>query len=364
MFPSSERFEHGVVYGHDVVTRCEVVDSKNTHVIKTLDVIGGSVSMDASRKTRRQCSLTLQDPTGDLIANDVDALLRPYSGHFIRVARGIRYRDGTEEYMPLGTFAPYSPKATDTDESLEITVDGYDRSKIIGRTRWTQPYVITKGTNTATAIRDLLETRMPGLRYDLTPTNSTVPGTTLGTEAENDPWDDATKLANADGMELFFDSQDVVTLRPIPDPANDPVVRTYVDDETCTVTQFRRAIDADKMYTGVIVYSEGSDVEAPIRVEVWRDDTNLRIPYFFPTSLITSEAQAIATGESLLHVVGRAELTAELTAIPDPRQEVGDVIRIVRGRAKLNHTFLVENMTMPMDSENEMTINTSSVRFP
>lgn len=362
MFTSSERFADSIVRSHDVATKCEILDKTGNFVIATLDVVAGSASADSSRKVRRQCSITIEDPTGNLVPNEVDDLLQPYSGYYFRLSRGISWRDGTEELFPLGTFAPWNPKIDDTGDSLSIKLDGYDRSKVISRIRWTQPYPIASGTNTGTAIRALLESRMPGLRYNFQPTNATVPATTLGVETDNDPWDDATKLAESDGMELFFDARDIATLRKIPDPENDEIVGTFDDGVNSTVLNFHRETDASKMYTGVIVYSEGSEITAPIRVEVWRDDTDLRIPYFFPTSLIKTEAQAIETGKSILRRVGRAEFSADVALVPDPRMEVGDVRRIRRDRIKLNDVFVVSSITMPFDSTSEMSVTAEKRR--
>lgn len=363
MQPSSARFGDSVVYGGDVVTRCNIVDKSSHYVVQSLDIVGGSVSIDGNRKVRRQCALTLQDPSGELVPDTAEAMLQPYSGYMLKLYRGISWRDGTEEIYPLGTFMPFTPRVSDKGDSLEITLDGYDRSKIITRTRWTQPYVIASGTNTAVAVKDLLESRMPGLRYNLEPTNTTVPLTVLGTEAENDPWEDAVRIANADGMELYIDANDIVVLRTIPDPTSDQVVYTFEDDERCTVTEFKRENDANQMYTGVIVYSEGSEVVAPIRVEVWRADTDLRIPYFFPTALITTVEQAIATGTSILRRVGYSEFSVQITAVPDPRFEAGDIIRVKRSLSKLNDTFSIQTIDIPLDATSPMSIATSQRRM-
>lgn len=362
MFTSSARFAASVKVSHDVAVKCEILDKSGQFVVAHLDVIGGNVSVDASRKTRRQCSLTLQDPTGQLVPDEINDFLQPYSGYHIRLWRGIRWRDGAEELFPLGTFAPYNPKISDTGDSLDIKLDGYDRSKLISRIRWTKPYAIPSGTNTGVAIRRIIDDRMPGMRFNFTPTNATVPATTLGTEADNDPWDDAQKLAASDGMELFFDARDVVTLRPIPDPDVGEIVSLYADDENCTFTSIDRENDASKMYTGVVVYSEGSEVQEPIRVEVWREDTDLKIPYFFPTSLIKTEEQAIETGKALLRRVGRAEFSVSLNTIPDPRREDGDLVRIRRERSKLDDIFVVNAFTIPLDSESEMSVATEKRR--
>lgn len=358
MFTTSARFARSIVRSHDVAIRCEIVDDTGTYVLSELDIVGGSVSADATRKTRQQCTITVQDPTGRLVPDEVDDLLQPYSGYYVRLSRGITWRDGTSELLPLGTFAPYSPRVVDTGDSLEISVTGYDRSKLISRTRWTKVYYIASGTNTVVAIKDLLTSRMVGLRYNFAPSGASVPLTALGMSAENDPWDDAAKIAGADGMELFFDTRDNVVLRDVPDPDVDPVVYTFDDSDNCTVLEFDRSNDASQLYTGVIVYSEGSEINLPIRVERWRTDTDLRIPYFFPTALIRSQEQAEATADTLLRRVSRSELSVDLRVVPDPRFEVGDVIRVKRGRSRLDDVFIISSINMPLDATSEMSIGT------
>ncbi len=365
MQSSSARFDRDVVGSHDVALRCDVLDPVGKQIAATLNVTSGSVSIDASRKTRRECSITLQDPTGELVPDVASAMLQPYSGYMLRVYRGVHWRyDGTDELLPLGTFAPYNPQITDTDADLSIQLSGFDRSKIISRLRWTEPYYIASGTNTATAIKNILDNRMPGLKYNFVPTQASVPAMILGVSADQaDPWDDATKIATADGLELFFDENDVVVLRKIPDPDIDPIVKTFEEGPNCTITGLKRNNNAEQMYTGVVVYTEGSEVVTPFRVSVWRDDTPLRIPYFMQTSIIKTEAQALLAAASLLRRVGKAEFAVNLDSITDPRVQVGDVVRIKRERIKLDHPFVVSSLTIPLDSESTMAVTTEQRRM-
>lgn len=361
MFPSSDRFSRSIQRSHDVATTCTVVDANDTPVA-SLDVIGGNVSLDATQATRRQCTLDLQDPTGEIVPDLPTDFLQPYSGYYLQIARGISWRDGTSEMFPLGTFASFNPDIKDNGNSLAIKVNGFDRSKIISATRWTDPYPITDGTPLGDAVRNAIDNRMPGLRYNLEPTNYIVPATTLGLSTQNDPWADIVGIASAGGMDLFFDANDIVTMRTIPDYTLGSIVRYFEEGPNCTVTEFDRVNSADEMYTGVIVYSEGSGVTVPIRVAVWDPTTDLRIPYFFPTALITTEAQALQTGQSLLRRVGRSKFSVGLSIIPDPRHELGDIINIKRTRMKLNDAFVVNTATIPLDSNSTMHLGTAPRR--
>jgi len=362
MFVSSNRFDRDIRNSHDVAARCDVIDPSGTNIVAQLDIVSGNVSADASRKIRRQCSLTMQDPTGALVPNTAQDWLQPLSGYTLQLHRGIAWKDGSSELFPLGTFMPYNPRVNDNDETLQVQIDGYDRSKIISRTRWTQPYSIPAGTNTGTAIRALLLDRMPSLRFNFEPTNTTVPATILGANMdENDPWNDAVALASADGMDLYFDARDIVTLRRVPDPDTDPVVATYDDGTDGTVVNFTRQNNGDVAYTGIIVTSEGSGV-TPRRLELWRPDTDIRIPYFYTTSFINTDEQMMNTALSLYRKVTRAQYGVEIQALADPRQEVDDVIRIVRAKSKINDVFSIVNMTMPLDAETLMSLQSSQRR--
>lgn len=341
------------------------MDESGMNVLMSLSVVSGSVQSDATQNTRSSCHLTFQDPSGDLVPNVANDLLQPYSGYTLQLRRGIQFADGTKETFPLGVFWPYNPQVTDDGSQLQITCDGYDTSKIISRSRWTQPYGIAAGTNTGTAIKNLLDTRLSGLQYNITPTNSTVPATTFGADtSQNDPWSDAQALAASDGMEVFFDANNVVVIRPIPNPDSAVVSNVFTDGPSSTVTEFDRTNNGDVIYTGVIVTSEGTGVTTPIRSELWKANTNLKIPYFYATSLITTQAQADAVAAALLPQVTRGQYGVVVKAIPDPRQQVGDVIQVVRGKSKINDVFTVVQLTMPLDPETPMQITTSQRRNP
>jgi hypothetical protein len=365
MYVSSPRFDAALRESHDVEIVCNVLDESRSNVVASLDIIQGNTQLDATQATRATCSLTLQDPSGGLIPNLATDILQPYSGYTLQLRRGIRWRDGTTETFPLGTFWPYNPRVNDTGDQLQLQIDGYDTSKIISRIRWTQPFPLASGMNTGEAIRTVLDDRLPGLRYNIEPTGNTIPATTLGADPNNnDPWKDVTALASSDGLEVFFDAGNVLTVRRIPDPDSDPVTAVYDDGINSIVTEFDRQNNGDVIYTGVIVTSEGSGVPVPIRSEMWRADTDLRIPYFYTTSYITTQDQADAVALALMTQVTRAEYGVEVKAVPDPRQQLGDVVRIGRARAKIADVFAIVQMTMPLDESTAMSFQTSQRRTP
>lgn len=364
MFTSTERFQDAIWYGYDLATLAEIVDANNTYVVQELNVISGSVSVDSTSAVRRSCSVKIEDPTGLLVPHDWDDILQPYAGYYIRLWRGVKYRDGDQELFPLGTFAPFNPKIVDSGDKIEISITGYDRAKIIQRNRWLKPYHIYNGTNVADAVRNALTDRMPGLQYNMQPTTNVVAKTTFGTSTDNDPWKDIQSLASSVGMEVFFDARDVVILRDIPDPTLNGPIHQYDDGNLCTVLEFDQDIDQDQMYTGVIVTSESSTIQPPIRAEVWLTDAAVKIPYFYPTALVTTYAQAVATGAALLQQVARNQQSVTIHAIPDPRTEEGDILRVLRPASRLDSTYMLSAFTMPLDESTEMELTMQDRRLP
>ena len=61
MYTVTARFLQAIAESHDVVV--EVVLIRTDGTSETLDVTGGSVSVDRNASVRRTCTVTLADPT-------------------------------------------------------------------------------------------------------------------------------------------------------------------------------------------------------------------------------------------------------------------------------------------------------------
>lgn len=125
----------------------------------------GAVDVDETRAVRRTLDLTIISkgyPYDALIPNLATDLLHPASGNELRPYRGIDYRDGTLDWVPLGVFRCSQPKTTDKNGDIEIAIKGNDRSFQFARTKWQAPYVIAADTDLATAIYNGVQTVWPG----------------------------------------------------------------------------------------------------------------------------------------------------------------------------------------------------------
>jgi hypothetical protein len=53
-----------------------------------------------------------------------------------------------------------------------------------------------------------------------------------------------------------------------------------------------------------------------------------------------------------------------MSVIPDPRMEVGDVVRVVRERSRLDDAFVISSISMPLDADTTASITTERRRLP
>lgn len=368
MYPVSAGFAAAALKSHTAIFLAEVCDTDGV-VLAELKVTGGNVSASESSAIRRTCSVTLVDPTGDLVPEVASDLLHPSAGRELRLYRGISH--SSEELIPLGVFRMSRPKFSDYEGGLQIHITGYDRAKKIQRNRWTDPYTVEAGTNVATAVRSILLDRLDQPEPNLMVTTRTTPTTVFGLERENDPWSDLTSLAAAIGAEVFFDAAGIAVMRPVPDANVDPEVLTFTEGASATLIGLERDLDEERTYNGVIVTGEGAGVASPVRAEAWDTNTQSptyylgdygKVPYFFHSPLITTTEQAQDAADATLRRVLSSTELLSISAVPNPALEPGDVVRVERDRLHVSAAYVVSSLTIPLTPEEPMKVSTRQRR--
>lgn len=361
MYPVSDLFKAELKHSHKIATKVEVYN--NGALVQELNVIGGQVNASDDAAIRRRCKFTVVDRDGSLVPTSADSLLAPY-GNEVRMYRGLGMPENTEELVPLGIFNISAVQVVDTGEGVKIFVEGFDRARKVQRNRFTFQYIIGAGSNYATAIQDLIEDRYPGLTYNFMPVTTTTP--LLSFESGSDPWEAAQKMATSIGAELYFDVEGVCVLRPIPDPATDPVVWTYAEGAEATILHVEKKSSDERTYNHIIVTGESSNAP-PVRAEAKDDDPSSPtyylgdygdVPYFYKSAFITTQAQAQAVADALLlRTLGVVE-QVNFTAIVNPAHEVGDIIEITRGRAGINARYVLTDFNVNLDPQQPMNAST------
>lgn len=346
MYPTSTAFREAIFRSHTAISTAEAYYAGK--LVAVLPLLDGSVSIDSRRDVLRTASLTVTD------TDEVRAALDLF-GLEVKIFRGVRLPGG-DELVPLGVFRISDfekPRLPDT-----ITLNCHDRSQIVRANRWTDPYVVAAGTDMSDAIKALVTSRYPLAVYgDSLATGLATIGTQQVYEAGSgaDPWKDARSLAKAYGWELYFDAIGVVQIRTAPDLATTPTTADYSDMRV--VLSGADSVTYEHTYSGVVVTGEGTGTDVPVQAKVWDMDPMSptyaagpfgEVPYFFTSSLITTEDQALQTATSLLpRYVGRVS-QAKWEQLVDPALEGFDIIALPESR------YIVDQVTIPLKPSGRM----------
>jgi hypothetical protein len=277
-------------------------------------------------------------------------------------------RDGTrvtvDEEIPLGVFVLTEFEATDDGTEIRLRIQGEDRSRRIARNRWTEPYRIPSGTTAAAAIEALLEDRWDDVEVVVSTTSTeTVGQVVLGQETDNDPWKDAQKIAQAAGLEVYFDANGRAVIADVESVEGATPDFTFAVGLHGVVLSLRRSANANTTFNGVIVTGEGTSTDIPVRAEVWDEDPTSptyrygpfgEVPQFYSSSLVSTASGAQAAAESILRKsTGLAE-AIEWTFLTDPSVQAGDLALVVDESARVNRVMVIDAVTIPLDVSGSM----------
>lgn len=270
-----------------------------------------------------------------------------------------------DEYIPLGVFTINDSDIFDSADGVSIEISGNDLSRKISRNRWERTYVIYEGTPVHEAIRRIIRNRLPGTQFNFVNTTEVIPRSFFGLQANNDPWEDALKIAAASGLELYFDPLGVCCLRYEPDPNIDSPVWEFEDRIHPTIISVRRRVTDENTYNRIVVVGEGSGLEAPVR-GIAEDLDPASATYLYGeyginteeirSSYITTTAQAMQAARARLLRMRGATEALELEVIPMPALEPGDIHLADRSRSKIKGQFVIDAIRMPLGAHELMRV--------
>lgn len=330
----------------NVVVRADVL--RGGVVVHTgLPVDSVSVTIDGGSAVQRTCRITVVDEEGVLTPSAPADLLAPY-GNEIKLWMGLVLADGTIELVAMGLFR-YEETDLEDQGGNRVSLTGYDRSNTVAEAQFETPYTVAAGTNYATAVQDLISSRLPGLTFQFASTTHTTP--VLLFEENTDPWAAAVKMADSIGMELCFDGDGVCTMKPKPDPSVDPVVWTYSEGDNLAevVNRFSTKPGPNKF----IVVGENPSLSTSVRAEAVDADPASptyyfglygKRPRFYRSQMVatTAQAQEAADGFKRRELGGTEQLS--FLAKPHYCHEFGDVVRVVRPSAGIDDFYVIERV--------------------
>lgn len=274
-----------------------------------------------------------------------------------------------QELVPLGVFVITKVDVATGQDGTLLTVNGSDRSLRISRARWTEPFQVSG--NTATAVQTVLEDRWDDVEVDFTSTDRSVNKARFGLETDNDPWKDATKLATAAGMELFFDGDGIARMIPVRDYETATPDATYQENEDAMVLTLTRSLTNETTYNGVIASGEGSEASVTYRAEAWDEDIDSptyrygpfgEVPLFYSSPLLTSNDMALQAAQSILTKKKGTTEAVDWTQIVDPSLDVGDVVAVTNAETKVDRLMVLDRLSIPLGAASEMSAVARTIR--
>lgn len=315
---------------------------------RRLSIIDGSFSEDESRDIQWECSITLVDPTNELIPKDMNDLLAP-KGTELKMYMGF----DDEEPTPCGVYVITNPDVDSTDVGATLTIKGNDSSVRITNAGWEVPF--TPGSVTIDqAIIAGVDNRVTGIQKLFAPdANAVPPGKVWGADSSNNPWKDFKDLATATTKELRFDKNGVLVFLPRITDFNNPVEQYILGGGK--LLKCKRSMNSGHPTYNTIIVTGASPSGGTVRVIVHDADTTSPTYYLGPygrvstkidSSTITTSNQAENVGKQALADNLGLRHKVTLDVLRNPKISVGDVVVIGHAPTKTDGYFVVSSRSM------------------
>jgi hypothetical protein len=362
MWPSTRRFQLALSQSQQIITR---IDAYRGGVpLGTVDTSAGTINVTARNRVRRTADLTV--PATLFPTDPATSLLSPY-GTYLQIFRGIDFGD-TQELIPV--FYGRIDSVDDNDQfDATIDVRCSDQMADINDARFESPRAVPTGWPIIIAITDLIGEACPGAGIDITPgvdRTSQIPSGLMWDTDRGKAIDD---LAQSIGAEVFAKPDGRFQIRNVP-TLNDPASWTVNEGAHGTLVTAGRTVSREGVYNVVVTIVERANGDPPIRYVA--EDLNPasptyvggvfgRVPRFLRNPLVTTPEQAQIAGTALLARSIGATRTRNITCIPNPAAEAGDVITAVV--AGVGETHIADEFALPIHGDGgAMTVGTRSTK--
>lgn len=331
MYPVSDRFLKTLSEPHRVITEVKLWRTDGT--IEDLPHVGGSVTVDRSAATRRTCTVTIDDPK-QIPRTAMDKL--SVYGAFLTIRRGIEFSTGDAETVPLGTF-----RLDDVDGDVHsgpVTLQGKSFECYLADDKFTAA-TSTRGYNlVSTAIGMLVTSSMPSLVVDTTQLVDAACGVTTW-DVEGDRLEAIKEVAQAAGAEVYCNADGALVVAPLPDPLLTLPVWEVAAGERGALIKANRGMTSQNVFNGVLASGENTEENTPAVSSLVVDNDSSsptywggpfgKRPKFISSSTLTTTGACTAAATYELMAAKAPNATGDLSSLPNPALECGDVLRVV-----------------------------------
>lgn len=352
MFNVSPAFLSAVRSSHAVVSRVQLITPGQTGVsptaLRALNVIDGSVTLDATADIRGSLDLTVIEKwPNSLTTSDI----APY-GSEVAVSRGIVFGNGSVQRVPLGIYRIITVEQEDAPKgSLRITAQ--DRMSGVIESKLEQAVSLDSSASMATIMNAFIlggtvsGAVVPGvyptgviqwLNADGT-TDVITPASLLGTAGvvvEQDRFSFLDDLVTGLGKIWYFDYRGILVIKPI--PSNVVPVFEVNSGPTGVLVSAHRTMTRENIYNSVVATGETyQQLAAPSTIVRDLDPTSPtyyngpfgKVPYFYTSSQLQTPTDTLNAATNLLAQFKGLPYDVDFTMVPNPALEPYDAIRII-----------------------------------
>lgn len=355
----SARLKSAVQESHTAVSRIDIVRGA---VVTSFKAIDGVVTFDFDDTTRRSLDCSFIDESGRTWT-EMEALTDPFTCS-LRPYRGVAFNNaGTDiEWMGLGEYFTDALEILETTEGAVIwRIAALDASSMC-RTPLQFPVFINGGVPAGEAIPQLLRQSWPRMNFLIREGSWTLPPTLI--DEEKVPWDEAVRLAQASGQDLYINRDGFCVMGSRPSNVSPNPDWNFVEGKNATFWDTKRN-KRSRLPNVVVVI--GTNTLAPgVRGEAVDNDpyspTYVNGPYgriveTHKSELVTTTLQAEAMARNILNRrLGPADEVDFLTT-PIPFLDEADTISVTRSRMGMNQrSLLISHMEVPLLSDDGMRV--------
>jgi hypothetical protein len=326
-----------------------------------VDPDSATITMDGESEVRRTVELTISDPTlvptsAAFSGVDRGSWLTPH-GTELHITRGFRYPDGTTEMVPVGVFRIDRPS---TPLTGAVRITGVDYSRQLAEDLFVRTAQSASGQTAQALITTLIQDSVLGAEVI-----STITGTTAARRATweqgTSRWEAIHELALSIGADVAVRPDGAFVIRKMPVITNAPVWSISIGDTGVLVAGVEDW-DRERVYNAIVARGEGGTGAAPVQAieydtaagspTLWGGPFGRR-PKVYSSPLLATVQQCRDAAKTILARTISPSRILDVTCIPNPALDFGDVVEVVlpaavQGGIARVERHMVWGYTMPL----------------
>lgn len=323
---------------------------------QNVPVSAGQITQDRGSAVRGRMTVTISDPTGELVPTSATDLFDERFGVELAPRVGLQLPDGTVETFPWGVYMITSTNSQRQPEGVSFEVEAFDRSELVRRNEFSDRYTIASDTPVVDAIVGIVADRLTFAvdKAITAPTSETTNRVSYG--SGDDPWKACMDLAAGAGFECFFNLAGQLVVQPLPTAAPTAVVFDHQANPTL-LSKVSAPVDARDRPNSVTIVGDSSYLLFPVRGTVedtdpasptWVGSRRGRIPRTIRSSSVFSTAKAEQIAREHFDSLRNGGRNYSWTQLPDFALEPGDVVRLFDEPLGIDQPVIVETATVPL----------------